>query len=842
MVKLEIDPLSDKQVEIVQQTLDTLSDVDNRRQILEEILSECPELTEGFSMVVGIDRQSAFLMNMMSRGFNYICYQSFEAVFEIFARHPKYGIKLEHFTIGYKYVLACIEKNCSNIEGSLETWNRVCEILEYISDQAYNRPNEKKLNKMKKRVLRSMSSDDISSVCETWKRVLENEIGVADILANLLSKETKIIQKFHEFNIDVFKQSVIILKMIGKVLEQLSDIEMLIPFLRSLGAKHVDMGVTPRLLALMKPILITTLEKTLGFSFTDSIKTSWNKVLSFVIGIMVEVARTGLDNTTMMSGADSIADIDNLEISNEIISITQSSWRECSQVIDKAVGSFYRDLLSLKPEIRNLFSKSNMKEQATKLVRAIGSVIALLDNQETLIPILEELGRRHVYYNVQPKYFKYLKKAWFNMLRQALALRFTPKVEECWNKSWQYITTIMITSLADALLLYIPPEPEKIKFKVLINHIDRIKVSDLSFYADIWYAGYTGDNPSQSQAFSLNQSNEIERQEINNFYDSNNKPLELPPFGGIRVLNAMDILEMYRHKKERYVRKFTSDDTWFLRGNLRGTFAQMYDLKTFPFDQHKLELTFALDVDDSIALIDDESLFIRLMPFKKNSMGGTDWDIYQPQIAIKEQSAMSGGSSSGKKYTHCQVIIPISRKYNHHIYETILPLLLIELVAYGVYFSEEFPMVERLTVVVTLLLTLFAFKWTVAKSLPSLPYLTLMDHFFNSAYFMLFLHIIGLSIISFFESENQNKINIVNWVVCIAHIIIWILIHSYLFYLSNKYITLYPKKQTYDALGAVARAALKSPSKKVLSNDDIENQHNKKGSNKYKVHPDNREA
>eukprot|EP00487_Bulimina_marginata_P000779 TRINITY_DN11562_c0_g1_i1.p1 TRINITY_DN11562_c0_g1~~TRINITY_DN11562_c0_g1_i1.p1 ORF type:complete len:202 (+),score=7.84 TRINITY_DN11562_c0_g1_i1:74-607(+) len=175
---------------------------------------------------------------------------------------------------------------------------------------------------------------------------------------------------------------------------------------------------------------------------------------------------------------------------------------------------------------------------------------------------------------------------------------------------------------------------------------------------------------------------------------------------------------------------------------------------------------------------------------------------------------MSGGSSSGKKYTHCEVSIPISRKYHHHIYETIFPLLLIEIVAYGVYFAEEFPMVERLMVCVTLLLTLFAFKWTVAKSMPPTPYLTLMDYFFNSAYLMLFLHIFGLSVMSFWENEAADTISTVNWVVCAANFAIWCIIHSILMVRSKYLISLYPKKKEYDALGAVAKAAMKSPSKK----------------------------
>eukprot|EP01084_Bolivina_argentea_P267925 454950_1 len=851
MVKLEIVPLTEAEVELVQNTIELLGEAENRRFVLENIIAECPDLAEAFSMVVGVDRQSAFLMNMMKRGFNYVCYQSFDAIYDIFVRHPKYNITLSQLSVGYKFVVECIGSKTSDDGATVAAWTKLCDILEYIADVAYNRPDDKKLDKMKKRVMRSMSAEDIATVQESWLTVLENEIGVAEILAHLLNAEKKIIAKFHEHSIDVFKQSVIILRMIGKTLKQLDDIEMLIPYLKKLGGRHVEMTVGPRLLAMMKPIMVATLRKALGFSFTDAMEASWNKVLSFIIGIMVEVARNN-GNETTKSGV-SEGDCDGALLTDEVVQITQATWREVMTVIDAAVGSFYRDLLKSKPEIRNLFSRSNMQSQANKLLRAIGSTIALLDNQETLVPILEELGRRHVYYNVRPKYFKHLKKAWFNMLKQALALKWTAETERSWNIAWKFITSIMISSLEDALLLYIPADPEKVKLKVLINHIDRVQVQNLSFYGDVWFAAYTGDNPSQSAAFQLNNENATEKAELDAFYDLNNKPKEYAPFGNIRILNSMDVAEMYRHKKERYLRKYAHDETWFMRGNLRGTFAQMYDLRAFPFDQHELELTIALEVDDTIAILDEESLFVRLMPFKRESMAGADWDVYSPSIFIKDQSAVEGGSSSGKKYTHAQVTIPIARKWHHHIYETILPLLLIEIVAYGVYFAEEFPMVERLTVVVTLLLTLFAFKWTVAKSMPPTPYLTLMDYFFNTAYMMLFLHIAALCLLSFWEFADEDTIHQTNWLFCAANLAVFVVIHGYLFYKARYYYSLYPKQMEYDALGAVANALTSPNKKKSSSSDDIsrddeedepskKNKKKKSGSSKYKVQPVTHEA
>eukprot|EP01083_Nonionella_stella_P101806 288979_1 len=103
------------------------------------------------------------------------------------------------------------------------------------------------------------------------------------------------------------------------------------------------MTVGPRLLAIIKQIMVATLRKAIGFSFTDAIEASWNKVLSFIIGIMVEVARNN-GNEKTKSGV-SEGDCDGALITDEVVQITQETWLGLMTVFVAAVGSFYRDLL-----------------------------------------------------------------------------------------------------------------------------------------------------------------------------------------------------------------------------------------------------------------------------------------------------------------------------------------------------------------------------------------------------------------------------------------------------------------------------------------------------------------
>ena len=429
---------------------------------------------------------------------------------------------------------------------------------------------------------------------------------------------------------DIFKQSSILIDMLDKTINELDHTDALIPFLKKLGARHSKMGIKPQSLALMKRIMLELIKEVLSFNFSNEIKESWNRVLTFIVGMMMmeysnaKLRRTS-DLSTTTSSTDGLMtkptlmdqyDSNDVEFLDNALTPTvilncQITWKYISNdsMINNAVKIFYTDLMESKSEIKDLFSKANMAEQSMRLVRAIGSTVALLDDLDTLIPILQELGKRHVYYNVKPEHFKYVKRCWFKMLRQALSLQWNKQVNNSWQIAWDFLTYYMKTSLEDALLLYVPPEPVPVNFKVLINHIDRIKLSDLSFFGDIWFAAYTGDNSSQSYAFGHG---------VGNHANSNNK-LEgdgILSFGGIKCLNAMQTVDKYRNLKEPYVRYFEDDDSWYLRGNIVGTFSQLFELQAYPFDVHNIEITFALEVDDTIAKFNPDRISVRLMPFK----------------------------------------------------------------------------------------------------------------------------------------------------------------------------------------------------------------------------------
>src|SRR5262249_16796052 len=62
---------------------------------------------------------------------------------------------------------------------------------------------------------------------------------------------------------------------------------------------------------------------------------------------------------------------------------------------------FYGRLFEIAPETRALF-KIDIREQSRKLVETLRTTVEALDKFEALLPVLAELGRKHVMYGVQP--------------------------------------------------------------------------------------------------------------------------------------------------------------------------------------------------------------------------------------------------------------------------------------------------------------------------------------------------------------------------------------------------------------------------------------------------------
>jgi hemoglobin-like flavoprotein len=122
--------------------------------------------------------------------------------------------------------------------------------------------------------------------------------------------------------------------------------------------------------------------------------------------------------------------------------LVQTTFADVVPIADTAAKLFYGKLFELDSELKSLF-KGDMEEQGRKLMQIIATAVNGLDRLDEIVPVVEDLGKRHVGYGVKDKDYNTVGTALLWTLKQGLDSSFTPEVEEAW--------TVVYTLLADTM-------------------------------------------------------------------------------------------------------------------------------------------------------------------------------------------------------------------------------------------------------------------------------------------------------------------------------------------------------------------------------------------------------
>jgi len=125
------------------------------------------------------------------------------------------------------------------------------------------------------------------------------------------------------------------------------------------------------------------------------------------------------------------------------IKILQDSFSLVEPIAETAASLFYARLFELDPALRPLF-KSDLKAQGEKLMSTIKLVVVGLDNPEKVIPAVQNLGRRHVDYGVQPQHYATVGEALLWTLEKGLGDAYTPEVDNAWKNAFTLLSSLML--------------------------------------------------------------------------------------------------------------------------------------------------------------------------------------------------------------------------------------------------------------------------------------------------------------------------------------------------------------------------------------------------------------
>ncbi|MGC2199804.1 MAG: globin family protein [Stellaceae bacterium] len=118
-------------------------------------------------------------------------------------------------------------------------------------------------------------------------------------------------------------------------------------------------------------------------------------------------------------------------ITPQRVQLLKQSFAKVAPIADQAAGLFYGRLFEIAPQVRPLF-KGDLKAQGRKLMSTIALAVSSLQKLPELMPVVQDLGRRHAGYGVKNEHYDMVAEALLWTLDKGLGPDFTPEVKNAW--------------------------------------------------------------------------------------------------------------------------------------------------------------------------------------------------------------------------------------------------------------------------------------------------------------------------------------------------------------------------------------------------------------------------
>ncbi|BAJ29540.1 MULTISPECIES: globin domain-containing protein [Kitasatospora] len=109
---------------------------------------------------------------------------------------------------------------------------------------------------------------------------------------------------------------------------------------------------------------------------------------------------------------------------------------------------FYTHLFEHNPDVRKLFAE-HLNEQQDRLWAALGTLVNKLDDTDTVVNVLQGLGRRHAGYGALPEHFPAVGASLLAALAHFAGDAWTPETEASWTALYGVVTEVMSAALTE---------------------------------------------------------------------------------------------------------------------------------------------------------------------------------------------------------------------------------------------------------------------------------------------------------------------------------------------------------------------------------------------------------
>lgn len=190
----------------------------------------------------------------------------------------------------------------------------------------------------------------------------------------------------------------------------------------------------------------------------------------------------------------------------------------------------------------------------------------------------------------------------------------------------------------------------------------------------------------------------------------------------------------------RYAQRFT------------GRFSTSLDLRDFPLDRQTFYIwvignrlsdrDFEVAADTSMVKLANDQLSI------------ADWTIG----AISLQPAEFRATPTAEPLSGVKITIDAKRRMGYYLIQVVIPLIAIVMMAWTVFWIDPSVVATRVSVVVTTMLTLIAYRFMLGNHVPRLSYLTRLDYFMLGATTLIIIALFAMAGTSYLKSRGRDDL------------------------------------------------------------------------------------
>jgi len=240
----------------------------------------------------------------------------------------------------------------------------------------------------------------------------------------------------------------------------------------------------------------------------------------------------------------------------------------------------------------------------------------------------------------------------------------------------------------------------------------------------------------------------------------------------VSLLNSNELSRKYKRQSDQVDVHDHGEVTHLQRFD--GPISTYHHLQRFPFDRHRFQLRLAVFEYSAreLSLVVDKD-FTRAA----NLLNIADWTIHSVSGSVANKFV----EEFNKTFSLLTVEIDLSRNATYYIGKVLVPLTLIVMMSWVVFWIDPEKFGPQIGLSVTAMLTLIAFQFTLTTELPKLSYFTTLDMLILGSTILVFLSLVEATLAARLVALGRKEFalrldRVCRWLFPTAFVLFWLVV------------------------------------------------------------------